>query len=174
MPISNGQITSRDIRQNAIKPIHVFPAAIDTAELADLAVTVDKNNTMVAFDAETGSVSNVTIDTTETQQVSVDVTVPAWATLALWVVDSSIQVTTGGSALTLHYRIVVDDSGVADGTGFTQTLPASATQSIHPQESVKATVTPSSTVTVGLWAWVDSSSNASNQLALRPGVIFAR
>ncbi len=173
MPTSNGQVTARDIREKAVKTFHIVDDNVTTSKLTDLAVTVDKNNTMIDFDAETSSVSNVTINTTETQHLTVDVTVPAWSTLALWVVDASLQVTTVG-ALELRYRIVIGDDGNPTGAGFAQTVPASSTQSIHPQESIKQSVTPSSTVTVGLWAWVDSSSNASNQLALRPGVIFAR
>ncbi len=40
MPISNGQVTSRDVRQNAIKQPHIFPAAVGTTELAHLAATI--------------------------------------------------------------------------------------------------------------------------------------
>lgn len=174
MPTSNGLVTARDIRQKAVKTLHIVDENVTTDKLIDLAVTDVKNETLIDFDAETVFGSNVTINTTETQHLEVDVTVPSWASLALFVVDASIQITTGGSALTLFYRTPVGDSGEPTGTGFTRTLAANQTDSLHPQESTKTSVTPGSTVSVGLWAWVSSGSNTSNQLALRPGVIFAR
>jgi len=149
MPTSNGQITARDIRQKAIETGHLIDENVTTDKLADLAVTDTKNNTLIDFDAQTGFASNVTLNTTETQHVEVDVDVPAWANLALWVVDSSIQVSVGGSAVTMIYRIVVGDDGSLTGSGFARTLAANQTDSIHPQESIKQSVTPGSTVSVG-------------------------
>ena len=171
---SNGQITDKDIRQLAVRERHIRPGDVATDKLADLAVTDVKNNTLIDFDGQRGSASNVSLSTTETQWVEVDVDIPAWANIALWLVDTSIQVSTAGSQLTMIYRVVIGDDGTASGTGSVATLPANATQSIHPQESVLQSVTPGSTVTVGLWTWLSSGTNSSNQLAVRPGVIFAR
>lgn len=42
MPVSNGQITARDIRQKAVKTHHLVDDAVATAKIQDVAVTVEK------------------------------------------------------------------------------------------------------------------------------------
>jgi len=174
MPISNGQVTARDIRQKAVKTLHLVDDNVTTAKLDDDAVTVAKSIAVSSYAEDFDAAGNATIDTTETQHLTVDTDVPAWATIGLFFIDTSIQVTVGGSDLTIYFRTQLDDDGVANGSGNANELPASGTRYTSAPDIKKRTVSPGSTITTGLWVWTPSGSNSSNQLALRVGAMFGK
>ena len=160
MPTSNGQVGSRDIRQKAIKTSHVFPAAIDTTELADLAASVDKvEDPIFVLAGESEPFINPTLTTTHTEQASMDVTIPSWVGLihVFGVANVQMANSSGGDQnLNVSCRVNDEDDGARSMT----TLNGD-TGSLDHFESVSIS-TPGSTVQISVYAWVQSGTNAAN------------
>ena len=160
MPTSNGQVGSRDIRQKAVKRSHVFPAAIDTPELADMAATVDKvENPIFVFAGESEPFTNPTLTTTHTEQTSLDVTIPSWVGVIHVFGVANVQMANssgGDQSLNVSCRVNDEDDGARSMT----TLNGD-TGSLDHFEAVSISA-PGSTVQISVYAWVQSGTNAAN------------
>jgi len=160
MPTSNGQIGSREIRQKAIKTSHVFPAAIDTTELADLAATIDKVAApSFVFTGESEPFINPTLTTTQTEQASMDVTIPSWVGIIHVFGVANVQMSNssgGDQQLQVSCRVNDEDDGAR-----AMTTVDGDVASLDHFESVSIS-TPGSTVQISVYAWVSTGTNAAN------------
>ena len=160
MPTSNGQVTSRDIRQNAVKQLHVSPAAIDTTELADLAASIGKvADPTFVFAGESEPFINPTLTTAQTEQASLDVTIPSWVGLIHVFGVANVQMTNssgGDQQLNVSCRVNDEDDGARN-----ETTINGDTNSLDHFESVSIS-TPGSTVQISVYAWVSTGTNAAN------------
>lgn len=173
MPTSNGQVTARDIRQSAVKTLHLRDEAVATAKIEDLAVTVDKNYTMVDFDNVIDVAANASITTSWLQFATTDIDVPAWATRALFIVHMNLGLSITTSK-TLNFTSIIDDEGQEPLSWRANYVTATGWRQTTHTRTSKRTVTPGSTITVGGWIKCTSGSNSNNQLYLFTGVVFAR
>ena len=162
MPTSNGQVTGRDIRQKAIKQSHVFPAAIDTTELAGLAVTVDKtDDPQFVGVGESDRFHDVSLTTTLTERASFTVTIPSWVGQIFVLAIGGAQFTnSSGSTQSIIAEVTINgDPSITTGTQ--QGIPTGITASVT-DVAVAAVATPGSTVTIGVNVKVSPGTNSSN------------
>ena len=114
MPTSNGQITSRDIRQKAVKSLHIVDANVTTAKIADLAVTfpdkIDDPIYVAAF--ETAPNLGTTLNTSTFTEVLTDtVDVPAWVdAVSVLAIGMGTVSNTTGSDFQVDVAVLVDGS----------------------------------------------------------------
>ncbi len=174
MPTSNGQVTSRDIRQKAVKSLHIVDANVTTAKLTDLAVTLEKNNEQMDWErADEDFTQNVTINTTWTAHNSVDIDVPAWATIMALSTTGDLQATIT-SDTTFFYWVSIDQPGVEPGGSNTHELAMTGTRHLLQTNYWESTVTPGSTITVEFWIKTSTGSNTSNVVRLDTLAFFRR
>ena len=161
MPTSNGQVGSRDIRQKAIKQSHVFPAAIDTLELADLAVTVDKaNDPLFGFAGEGDPWSNETLTTTDQELSSLTVDIPTWVGRIFVTGIALFQLTnTSGSDVLMTVSCRVND---ADNFRASHEAVNNQTQVVTHFEVVGLSA-PGSSVKISTYAKISTGTNTANQ-----------
>ncbi len=164
MPTSNGQVGSRDIRQNAVRQLHVFPAAIGTTELVDLGATIAKvAEPSFVFVGESARFHSVTLTTTNTQLSQLTVTIPTFVGRIFVMAIASAQMTnTSGGAVDL---IVSATANGAEAVGSAdrqqgQVVDNSTGSLVHVFTTTLST--PGSTVTAEVWARVSSGTNTSN------------
>ncbi len=164
MPISNGQVTSRDVRQNAIKQSHVFPAAIDTTELADLAATVDKvDDPTFVFVAESEPFFNAALTTTFQELASLDVTIPSWVGLihVFGIANALMNNSSGGNqGLLVSCRVNDEDDGSRRQDVVTGTVGT-----VDHVEAVSIS-TPGSTVQISTYVSLTTGTNSGNNGAV--------
>lgn len=169
---SNGQITSRDIRQDAVKTLHIVDNNIVTESLADLAVTVAKNNTVIDWDVNIGKAHNVSITTSWVAHASTTVSVPSWATEMALSTFSLLQATIT-SDTTFQFWTTIDSPEAPD-SAFTEELAMTGTRHLNHTRYWEATVTPSSTITVDFWINTVAGSNSSNIVRVETLGLFRR
>ncbi len=174
MPTSNGQVTSRDIRQKTIKSLHIVDENVTTAKLTDLAVTLEKNNEQVDWErADEGISQNVTINTTWAIHSSVDIDIPAWTTIMALSTTGDLQATIT-SDTTFNYFVSIDQPLIEPSGSFTHELAMTGTRHLHQTNYWESTVTPGSTITVEFWIRTSSGSNSSNFVRLDTLAFFRR
>lgn len=174
MPISNGQITGRDIRQKAIKQPHIFPAAIGTTELDDRAVTVEKTSDPVFVTAPVDDVG-VGTDLGALLPIgsvinSITVTIPSWVGQLSVFVFMRLQIRNdSGGGFNGAVAIGVNDD-VFEG-GSQATVDDNETGLITLAQSVDL-ASPGSTITIdGFGGSGVGSSNTPNNFASRLNAI---
>ncbi len=172
MPTSNGQVTARDIRQKAVKSLHIFDANVTTSKIADLAVTLEKNAEVIDWEVGENQAQNVTINTTFTAHASVDIDIPAWATVTAVSTASKLQATIT-SDTTFVYWTTIDSPGEPGGA-WNEELAMTGIRHLDHTRYWEATVTPGSTVTVEFWIRTSSGSNTSNIVRLDTLALFRR
>ena len=161
MPTSNGQVGSRDIRQNAVRQLHVFPAAIDTAELADLAASIDKvEDPIFVFAGEGNGFRNVTVNTTFTELDSLTVTIPSFVGIIHVFAIAYFQLSNSSGSKTLmavSCRVNDEDDG-----GHSHDVSNNETAVMTHTEAVSIS-TPGSTVKISNYPQIGAGTNTSNQ-----------
>jgi len=174
MPTSNGQVSSRDIRQKAIKTLHIVDESIATAKLANLAVTVAKNETVVDWEwVNPNFEQNVTINTTWTVHNTLDIDVPSWAGIMALSTTADLQATIT-SDTTFYFWTTIDSPSTEPSGANTHELAATGTRHLQQTRYWESTVTPGSTITVEFWIKTASGSNSSNIVRLDALALFAR
>ena len=164
MPTSNGQVGSRDIRQKAIKNSHVFPAAIDTAELADMSATVNKvEDPTFVFAGESEPFSDASLTTTFQELTSIDVTIPSWVGLihVFGIANALMNNSSGGNqGLNVSCRVNDEDDGSRRQDVVTGTVGT-----VHHVEAVSIS-TPGSTVQISAYVSLTTGTNSGNNGAV--------
>lgn len=174
MPTSNGQVTSRDLRQGSVRTLHVVDENVTEPKLAAQAVTIDKLSDAVSFARVSAAInSEGTLTTTPTEFVVVTIDVPAWAGEALIKAEGRVQVSTGATARTLVYRLALNDPDPAIDIGSNQTLPANSITNKVITDTWSIT-TPGSTITVGFWSHLSSGSESSFNQRVQATAWFLR
>jgi hypothetical protein len=135
MQASNGQISSRDIRQKAIHATHVRDSAILTAAIADVAVTTEKlEDPPWSFGQQAPNVADLSLTTTYTEGASLTIDIPAWVGILTILAIGRLQATnnSGGTQRFLcSTRLNGLDSG-ASSINIVDTLHAAT---IHTEVS---------------------------------------
>ncbi len=112
MPTSNGQITARDIRQKAVKSLHIVDANVTTSKIADLAVTFPDKLDAPIYTASFETVPNLgtTLNTsTFTEVLSDTVDVPAWVdAVAVLAIGMGTVSNTTGTDFQVDVAVLVD------------------------------------------------------------------
>ena len=162
MPTSNGQVTSRDIRQQAIKTLHILDDAVATAKIPNLAVTFpDKiDDPIWATTAISESYTNASLTTTPQEIGSLSVAVPAWVDQVAVFALADIQIGAGSTSpqgIVLSTRI--DDSN--NGANQHDVTTGTTINLSHPQ-SANLVGVAGSTFTVNIYAWTSTGTNSSS------------
>ena len=173
MPVSNGQITKRDIRQSVIHDWHIRDEHVTTTKLEDLAVTLEKNATVIDWEQGLDQTQNVTVDTTWAAHVAVDIDVPAWAGIMALSTSSVMQATITADT-TFAFWTTIDSPGTEPSGAFTHELAMTGTRHLGHTRYWEATVTPGTTITAEFWIKTISGSNSSNIIRLDTLALFAR
>lgn len=164
MPTSNGQITSRDIRQEAIKTLHIVDNAVATAKIPDQAVTFpDKiDDPIWSTTFGTFSAANETITTTRTIFISETVDVPAWVDQLSVFVAGTLQLTnTSGGDVLMQVASFVDGAG---GGGVNHEAVNNQTQTTTDFTVVNVAGVAGSSILVELEASVSTGTNTDNRM----------
>ncbi len=167
MPTSNGQITARDIRQKAVKSLHIVDANIITSKIADLAVTFpDKiDDPFYVAVGESALFHNAALTTTFTEQASMSFSIPAWVDQIFVFAISTAQITNTSGA---DQQIVVSTGfeGTTDefnvGARQNHTVPDNDVGSVAHVQTFDAVGVAGSTFSVEVIAKVSPSTNSSN------------
>lgn len=173
MPVSNGQVTSRDIRQKAVKTFHIVDDNVTTPKLADVAVTLEKNETVIEWIQGGNTDVDVTINTTFAIHASVDILVPAWAGL-IGLSTSALLHAFIASDTDFAYWTTIDSPGEPTFGGIRVDLKATGWSATPHVRYWNATVLPSTTITVDWWVRTISGSNTQNFMSLDTLAFFAR
>jgi hypothetical protein len=192
MPIWNPQIEATGLADLAVDTRVLADGAVDTTKIKNLAVTdaeianatitklkigdqeVDIQRMLSPVDGSTGGdfEVNVSLTTTMTSHVSLDISVPSWAGEArVWAVGWGQMTNTSGARQGLKLRCVVD--GVPS-TGATQQDIADnfiGQGSDYEQANVTS---PGSTITCETFAATSTSTNSANNIFIRYFAMFFR
>ena len=167
MPTSNGLITARDIRQKAVKSLHIVDANVTTSKIADLAVTFpDKiDDPFYVAVGESALFHNAALTTTFTEQAALSFAIPAWVNQIFVFAISTAQITnTSGSdqqiRVSTGFGGTSNDSNVGDRQ--THTVPNNDVGSVAHVQTFATTGVAGSTFTVEVLARVDPSTNSIN------------
>ena len=166
MPTSNGQVTSRDIRQAAVKTLHIDDDSVTAPKILDLAVTFpDKiDDPFYMAIGESARFHNVALTTTLTQQAVLSFSVPAWVNQVFLFSVSTAQMTNSSGG----------DQQIVVATGFegapsesrslrqNQTVPDNDVGSVAHVQTFATAGVAGATVTVEIHALVSPGTNSSN------------
>lgn len=163
MPTSNGQVTSRDIRQNAVKTLHLLDEAVTTAKIPDLAVTFPDKIDSPIWSAAFGALlfHNVSLTTTPTVFGSVDIDIPAWVDQVAIFAVGVFQITnTSGAEVSVFPGIEIDGDVVG---GQTHEIPDSSTKTVGPiLDTQNSAGVAGSTITVSMEVFLSTGTNSAN------------
>lgn len=161
MPTSNGLITSRDIRQDAVKTVHILDDAIVTSKIPDLAVTFpDKIDDPTWVRAFFGVVFQNTTLTTSVQTYSIVVDVPAWVDALSVLAIGALQMTnTSGSTVELIADVDIE---TASAGAWTVSIPNNSVGQLRPLSVTNVIGVAGSSITVSVDVRLSSGTNASN------------
>ncbi len=164
MPISNGQITSRDIRQKSIKTLHVVDEQITTPKLAALSVSIEKvADPIFVFAGESEPFIDVSLTTTFQEWTSLTATIPSWVGLihVFGVANCQITNSSGGDqSVNTSCRVNDEDDGAR-----TRDIINGDLGGVDHYEAVSIS-TPGSTVQISVYARVSSGTNSDNSGAV--------
>ncbi len=160
MPTSNGQVTARDIRQQAVRTLHLTDLNITEPKLNDLAVTVDKNSAPTFVIAEESEgFHNITLTSTVLELSSFTVTIPSWVGIIHLFAIANLQLTnSSGSDVNGRVECRVNDE--FDGQG-THTIITGDTGRLFHVEAVSISM-PGSTVQISNYSGLSTGTNTSN------------
>lgn len=172
MPTSNGQVTTRDIRRDAIVETLIRDEAIATAKLANLAVTVGKTDEPLFVTAvESEPFINPTLTTIETEQATVTVDVPSWVSqVSVFAIANCQMSNSSGGDQNLAVSARVNDS---DDGGRVMTVINNDIGSLDHFEAADLLV-PGTSVDVSVYAWLSTGTNSANNGAVWAIVIGTR
>lgn len=164
MPTSNGQINARDIRQKAIKALHMTADSVQTAAIEALAVTEAKIEDPVwTYAAEAPTVAGVALTTTATEWISHIIDVPSWVgTISILSIGTLQPRNSSGGVQGYRLSVRYNDiqSGLASGD-----VPDGSIGGVFHFESLQLS-SPGSTVQVSVYAHTATGTNSDNFLAL--------
>lgn len=161
MPTSNGQVTSRDIRQLAIRSNHIRDEAVETDALASLAVSIDKTSDPVwVLGGRAISAVDASLTTTYTQVVSSSLDVPSWVGEVSVLAIARLQAnnTSGGVQ---GYRVQFSINGEEISGGFQGDVPNNGTGEVVGIRGFTISA-PGSTITVAARAATVTGTNSRN------------
>lgn len=166
MPTSNGLVTSRDIRQNSVKSIHILDEAVTTAKIPDLAITypdkIDVPTWTYVFESEPGI--DVSLSSTETEYASAVIDIPAWVNQVSVLATGIVAINnSSGGDLNVYASVRIDGSD--DGNFRSTVINGDIGQVIHMEEGSLFGVAGSS-ITISLYSFLDSGTNAVNKGAI--------
>ena len=164
MPTSNGQITARDIRQKAVKSLHILDANVTTPKIADLAVTFpDKiDDPFYVAVGASARFHNVALTSTVAEYASLAFAIPAWVDQIFILAISTAQITnSSGGQQDLVILTGFEGVGPPDDAQQTAVLDGDVGSITHVQTFATGGVA-GSTFTVEIWAKVTTSTNSSN------------
>ncbi len=172
MPISNGQVGSRDIRQAAVKTLHVSDDAITTPKIEDLAVTfpdkIDAPTHIAVFESNPGLGATLTDIPQELASITVDI--PTWVGQIFVLASGYVQGDNDdGTERRLFASVQINDN--FDGAGFTSVPNGNWGQAIHFEET--ALTQAGSTIQVSIYGWL-SGGTFGNSLAAVWGVVLGQ
>ncbi len=160
MPTSNGQVTARDIRQQAVRTLHLTDLNVTEPKLADLSVTVDKAAApSFVFAGESPGFHNAALTTTAQELDSLTVNVPSWVGVihVFGVANSQFTNSSGGNQqLNVSCRVNDEDDGARSSSvanGFVLS---------HDHHEAVSISIPGSTVQISNYTWMGSGTNSSN------------
>ena len=169
MPTSNGQVTSRDIRQTAVKTLHIKDVAVTEPKLADLAVTLEKHNEPVhvaAFESNPGL--GTVLTSLPVQLATITLDIPTWVGQLSVMASGYVNgLNDSGGDQNLFASVQINDSN--DGHGFTTVPDTDWGQAVHFEDADLAA--PGSTVEVSIYGHV-SAGTTSNSVAAVWGVVI--
>ena len=166
MPTSNGQVSSRDIRQAAVKSLHIGDDNVTTPKIADLAVTFpDKiDDPFYTAVGESARFHNVALTTTLTEQAVLSFVIPAWVNQIFIFAISTAQMTnsSGGDQQIVVSTGFEGTSSEDRGQRQNQTVPDNDVGSVVHVQTFATAGVAGSTVTVEVLALVSPGTNSSN------------
>ncbi len=171
-PVSNGQVTSRDIRQQAVKTFHLHDDTVTEPKLVDQAVTVVKTEAPVDFASGNDGTFNTTITTTFQSFVSVTISVPAFSGLVAVIALFHIQVTAPGDGLLFATTTIAES--VTEPLGQSVLTMTNTEVSSLTHDRVETLTIFGSSLIVEGWAKVNSGTNTANTHRLEVLAMFSR
>ena len=160
MPTSNGQVTSRDIRQQAIKTLHILDDAVATAKIPDLAVTFPDKIDDPFWTTVIGQFHSAgdSVTTTQTEVISETVDVPAWVDQVSVIVTGSLQISnTSGSTFNALVASFIDGGG---GAGVFQSVAHNETATVVDTTVVNLAGVAGSSFVVSVESKTNSGSSS--------------
>lgn len=163
MPTSNGQVTSRDLRQRSVKTLHIVDDNVTTPKIADLAVTFPDKIDDPIFSAvgESARFHNVSFTTTLTEWAALAFDLPAWVNQIFVFAVATGQMTNSSGG----QQDLVIATGFEGVEPFDEQQTAVLDGDVGSITHVQTFATPGvagATVTVEIWAKVTNSTNSSN------------
>jgi len=174
VPTSNGQVTSRDIRQKAVKTIHVVDGSITTPKIPDLAITfpdkIDDPIWSTAFGDRL--FSNETIDTTPTSYGSLSVDIPSWVDqIAVFALGHFQLTNTSGGDVLMSMGIEID--GEVQG-GHSHEAVNNQTQVMSDARIANLIGVAGSSITVDMEVSISTGTNSSNGATINGIIVGTR
>jgi hypothetical protein len=160
-PTSNGQVTSRDLRQQSIKTLHIVDEAVTTPKIPDLAITypdkLEEPLHIQVFESEPGI--DVGLTTTPQELTSVTVDIPAWVGQVFVLTQGFVEsLNSGGGDHLLAASVRVNDE--FDGAGFATVVGGDWGQAIHFEEAALAA--PGSSIEVSIYGHISSGTSSND------------
>jgi hypothetical protein len=161
MPTSNGQWTTRDIRQAAITETLLRDNAVATAKLADVSVTVAKTDEPVSAATDYKVAANTTLDTTWRNPIVVTLDVPTWSGLVVATAISDLQVSASGGNADVNLMVEINDDATPE-SGLTREMDTTVSPGGMHLSRFEQFSNPGATVSAYVWFRVGGGTSPQN------------
>lgn len=173
MPTSNGQITSRDIRQKAVKTLHIVDENVVEDKIADLAVTTAKIEDYVDLASSQDYVGGVGLTTSWQNTATATIDVPAWAD-QLTIYGTYFTRIIAGSDQELYLAVQIDNANTPTGLGAGGAADSGERETVYHPFSTQLSGVAGSTVSVYGFSRVSTGSTTADLNGIELLAIFKR